>query len=565
MPKREQTHAEERRGRAEARLASQEAGRPHAPHVPDECSRLVHELQVHQIELEMQNDELRIARNEIEVVLQRYTELFDFAPIGYVVLDRSSTILETNLEFARMVGIPRGVLPGWLLTAFIHPDHRMAVGDFLHRQLQSGTGQPSDEGLEVVLQAKKEAALTVRLVASLGSGEKPNLLVAVNDVSASKRAEAARAENARKDEFIAALSHELRNPLFPISTSLSVLERAEPGGEQARKATATIDRQVRHLVRIVDDLLDLTRIARGKVHLHRERLELAGLVRHAVEDHQHEFGDAKVALESHIDGEPLWVDADGTRLVQVVGNLLLNAAKFTPAGGRVDVRLRRERDVAILSVRDNGAGIAPDVRDRLFLPFAQGSQTLDRSRGGLGLGLALVKGLVELHGGAADASSEGPGCGSEFTVRLPLVKAPSAEVKAAVAPRPRAAPRRVLVIEDNVDAAEMMSELIAFEGHETRVAFDGLTGLALAREFRPDVVFCDIGLPQMDGYEVARQMRADPALANACLVALSGYARPEDRERSAEAGFDCHLAKPPATDALEEVLDGRAACGHRHG
>ncbi len=383
------------------------------------------------------------------------------------------------------------------------------------------------------------------------------MLVAVHDITARRRAETAlREESARKDDFLAALSHELRNPLAPIRSSLSVVERVEPGREKARTAMAIIQRQVEHLVRIVDDLLDVTRIARNMVRLQREPLELGGIVRRTMDDHLPEFEAREIALEDHIDPEPLWAEADGTRLAQVIGNLLANALKFTPRGGRVEVSLRREGNQAVLSLRDNGVGIAPEMRARLFEPFIQAPQTLDRSRGGLGLGLAMVKGLVELHEGTVDVTSGGPGRGCEFTVRLPLAAA--AQAKASPAPpAPTRAGRRVLLIDDTVDAADALRDLLTLYGHDVRVAYDGPSGIARVHDFHPEIVFCDIGLPGMDGYEVARAMRADDALRGTYLVALSGYARAEDRERSARAGFDWHLAKPPSTEELQRVVAER--------
>jgi PAS domain S-box-containing protein len=559
MMKRAQSCADERRNQAEARLAAREPRRAQARRANDEAARLLHELRVHQIELEMQNEELRAARGQTEAVLQRYTALFDFAPVGYVVLDAAGTILEANLELARMIGIPRRRLGGWTFAKYVDHWHHGPLREFLRTALLEESSEESRAVLEVSLRRHEAESLPVRLVASAHAGARPSLLVAILDVTASRQAAVAREESTHKDEFLAALSHELRNPLFPVCTSAAVLQRAEPGSTQARKAIATIERQVGHLVHIVDDLLDVTRIARGKVNLRREPLELARLVNQAIEDHRPEFQDQHIALESHLDPQPIWVDADGTRIVQVIGNLLVNALKFTSAAGRVDVGLRREGSHAVLSVRDNGVGIPADVRDRLFVPFIQAPQTLDRTRGGLGLGLAMVKGLVELHGGAVEVASDGPDRGSEFTVRLPLVEPP--EEVAEPERVPRSASRRVLVIEDNPDAADAMRELLAYDGHDARVAYDGREGLALAREFRPEFVFCDIGLPGMDGFEVARAIRAEPALADTYLVALSGYALPEDRKRSAEAGFDCHLAKPPSVEQVERVLAERPAFG----
>jgi two-component system CheB/CheR fusion protein len=321
-----------------------------------------------------------------------------------------------------------------------------------------------------------------------------------------------------------------------------------------------IDRQVGHLTRLVDDLLDVTRISRGKITLQRERLDLCDLVRRAVEDHREAFAKNHLELEvSHPDGA-LWIYADRTRIAQVLGNLLSNSAKFTPAGGRATVAVERSAELgqAILRVRDTGIGIAREMLPRVFEPFAQADTTLDRSRGGLGLGLAMVKGLIELHGGTVSVESAGPGQGTELCVRLPIGLA---ELPAEVPSRrrPPAVPRRVLVIEDNVDAAETLREVLEFLEHTVELAYSGEDGVAKARRFRPDVILCDIGLPGMDGYEVAREARDDPALREARLVALSGYAAPQDVARALEAGFDAHLAKPPTLDAIEETL---AASSH---
>jgi signal transduction histidine kinase/response regulator RpfG family c-di-GMP phosphodiesterase len=360
----------------------------------------------------------------------------------------------------------------------------------------------------------------------------------------------------RKDQFLAMLSHELRNPLAPIRNSLYILDRAKPGGEQARRAQSVIDRQVGHLTRLVDDLLDVTRISRGKIRLQRERLDLSDLVRRAVEDYRDAFTQNQLTLGLSRPKGALWVNADPTRIAQVVGNLLNNACKFTPAGGKTTVSLERNAGLgqAVLKVRDTGIGIAPEMLPHLFEAFAQADTTLDRSSGGLGLGLTMVKGMVEMHGGTVSAESPGLGEGTEFMVRLPME---SADVSAETPPGRRAVhegPRRVLVIEDNVDAAESLRELLELDQHTVEVAFSGWEGLAKARSFGPDIVLCDIGLPGMDGYEVARAMRKDPTLRDAGLVALTGYAAPEDIAKAQDAGFDAHLAKPPSPQKLTQVL-----------
>jgi signal transduction histidine kinase/ActR/RegA family two-component response regulator len=383
------------------------------------------------------------------------------------------------------------------------------------------------------------------------------------DVSTEKEARAAADEAGRaKDEFLATLSHELRNPLSPIRNGLDVIERVPPGTEASTKAMAIIRRQVYHLTRIVDDLLDVTRISRGKISLKKERLDLRGLVRSTIDDHRARFEALGVTLVGEPSTEALWVDADPTRIVQVVGNLLVNASKFTPRGGRVEVTMLRDHDTALVTVRDDGVGIASEMLNRLFEPFVQAPQTLDRTGGGLGLGLAMAAGLVNLHGGSIRAESDGLGRGSEFLVRLPLVPGPTG----ATLPLEKVAltPRHVLVIEDNEDSAEMMRLLLTLDGHEVSIASDGSTGIELARSIHPSVVFCDIGLPDMDGYAVARALRADAPLRHTILCALSGYAQPDDRARSATAGFDRHLAKPPSHEDLREVLN-TARAGARGG
>jgi len=359
----------------------------------------------------------------------------------------------------------------------------------------------------------------------------------------------------QKDEFLAMLSHELRNPLMPICSSIDILNRTAPGGEQARRAQAVIDRQVGHLTRLIEDLLDITRIHSGKVRLQRERLDLNELARRAVEDHRAAFIDSGVELEMRAATGGVWVNADRTRLSQAIGNLLQNAIKFTVRGGKatvcVETDLTRER--AIVRVQDTGRGIAPEILPRVFEPFVQADRTLDRSKGGLGLGLALAKGLIEMQGGSIGAASGGPDKGATFTITLPIDAAGPTETQPPRASIERAI-HRVLIIEDNVDAADSLHELLELDGYDVEVAYTGPEGIEKARAFRPEVVLCDIGLPETDGYEVARIMRADHELDRVGLVALTGYTRPEDVAKAREAGFDGHLGKPPSKEGIQHVL-----------
>ena len=357
----------------------------------------------------------------------------------------------------------------------------------------------------------------------------------------------------RKNDFLAVLSHELRNPLAPIVNSLYVLEHASPDSDGTRRAREVIGRQVVQLSNLVNDLLDVTRIARNKARLQKAPIELGDVVGRAVEDHRSLFESAEIRLEYFPAPRPVCLYADRTRVAQVVGNLLHNAAKFTAKGGHTQVFVETSGSEAILRVRDDGVGMEAETMGGLFQPFTQADKTLHRTKGGLGLGLALVKGLVELHGGAVAAHSDGLGKGSELVVRLPLDAEATLEPDAkGVTPLRRH--RRVLIIEDNVDAADSLCEALSLDRHEVAVAYDGSHGLAKAREFRPDVILCDIGLPGMNGFAVARAIRSDAVLKEVFLVALSGYALPDDLERAAEAGFERHLAKPVSLPNLQLLL-----------
>ncbi len=367
-------------------------------------------------------------------------------------------------------------------------------------------------------------------------------------------AEALRQSDQHKTEFLASLSHELRNPLAAIHDSLVVLTQAPADSEQARNAREVQRRQLDHLVRLVDELLDLTRISRGKITLKRSAVELRGLIARTCEDHRALLGRRQVSLEVQLPPDPVWIDADPTRVEQVLGNLLQNAAKFTAPGGRAAVSLSTQGGRAELCVRDDGIGIEPDLLGSVFEPFVQGERGLARAGGGLGLGLALVKGLVELHGGSVLARSPGPGSGSEFVISLPLGSAQQPPAQPEARPARETRSRTILVIEDYPDAAQSLADVLTLRGHRVQVVTTGREGIARARETAPEFVLCDIGLPDVDGYEVARTLRADPGLRQTVLVALSGYAQSEDRKRAAQAGFDAHLPKPAPLEELTRLL-----------
>jgi ABC-type amino acid transport substrate-binding protein/nitrogen-specific signal transduction histidine kinase/ActR/RegA family two-component response regulator len=375
-----------------------------------------------------------------------------------------------------------------------------------------------------------------------------------------QRTEELRAANAqlteaseRTSEFLAMMSHELRNPLAALRNAIFLLDHLPRGGEKAGRAWEVLRRQTAHLARLVDDLLDLTRIARGKIELQRARIDARQVVARACEDHRGLFEGRGVRLEPPLPGAPVWVDADATRVSQMIGNLLHNAAKFTPESGSTVVSVAQVEGKAEIRVRDDGVGMDPELVPHVFDAFTQGSRAGAPSHGGLGLGLALVKSFAELHGGSASARSDGPRRGSEFTVWLPLAADPglAAEEAARVAP---AQGRSILLVEDNPDSRQTLAEVLALHGHRVEVAADGASGIAKARALRPDVVLCDIGLPDIDGYAVAQALRSDPNLRSAYLVALSGYAQPRDRRRASEAGFDAHLAKPADLEELARIV-----------
>jgi len=355
-----------------------------------------------------------------------------------------------------------------------------------------------------------------------------------------------------KDEFIAMLGHEIRNPLAAVIHSVEVLRRASSLTPDAKQLMGVVDRQARHLGRIADDLLDLSRIGSHKKVLDRRPVDLRDVARDAVEELQAAGRDEAHPVSLVLPDEPLIVDGDAGRFGQVLGNLLANAVKYTPIGGSIELRAERRGDRACISVRDEGSGIEAALLPRIFEPFTQGKAALDRSRGGLGLGLALVKALVEEHGGTVEARSAGAGEGSEFLIELPFAAATVASV--APAPAPAIAPLRIVLVEDNADAREALRELLRFEGHVVDVAADGLAGLRAIYDHRPDVAIIDIGLPLLDGYQVAQRVRADRGLAGVRLVALTGYGQPKDRERATAAGFDNHVVKPVDADHLMRSL-----------
>jgi signal transduction histidine kinase len=373
-----------------------------------------------------------------------------------------------------------------------------------------------------------------------------------------------REEARRKDEFIAVLSHELRNPLAPVHNAIRILREKVVPDAVAEHARDVIERQVQKMTRLVDDLLDASRISQGKLKLQKQPIDLNAVVAHAVEASRPFIEGRRHRLEVAQAPVPIWVDVDATRLEQVLCNLLNNAAKYTEPGGRVWLTVERAGEQAVVSVRDTGIGIRPDMLPRVFELFAQEGRSPDQAGAGLGIGLTLVRNLVELHGGSVTVHSEGPGKGSEFRVRLPVRETAPEEPVESTPEKPPASQRRILIVDDNVDSAQSCALLLQLQGHTTRVAHDGPEALEAARAFRPEVVLLDIGLPKgMSGHDVARALRQQPDTESALLIALTGYGLEEDHLQSREAGFDHHLTKPADPERLQQLLAERPALASR--
>jgi signal transduction histidine kinase len=371
-----------------------------------------------------------------------------------------------------------------------------------------------------------------------------------------EQAEALQKADRRKNEFLAVLSHELRNPLAPIRNAVDILKLKCPAEPELHFAQEVIDRQIQQMSRIVDDLLDVSRITLGKLSLNKEPIDVTKVVATAAKVMQPFIESRKHQLILDIAPEPIWLDADAPRLTQVVANLLTNAAKYTNEGGQIWLTVGRQGEKALIKVRDNGIGISTEFLPRIFEPYIQEEHLHDHAQGGLGIGLALVQSLVDMHGGSVTVTSAGRGQGSEFVVCLPILKeAPTTNTKEGK--RGGQGPvvsRRILVVDDNRDGAVILAKLLRYAGHEVEAAHSGLAALEVARTFAPDVVLLDIGLPGMDGLEVARRLRCDLGLTESLLVAVTGYGHDEDRRRSHDAGFNAHLVKPVDLGALNELL-----------
>jgi signal transduction histidine kinase/CheY-like chemotaxis protein len=488
---------------------------------------------------------------------ERFAELFEQAPGFMAMLRGPQHVFEmVNPAYSRLIG-NREVLGKALTEALPEAVDQgfLALLDDVYR-----TGKAYKAfGAEFTFQATPDSPRVVRNLDFVyqpildSRGEVSGIFIEGSDTSERFRAEhALREADRRKDEFLAMLAHELRNPLAPIRNAAQILSRKFGDDPTVQPPIEMVQRQVTHLTRLVDDLLDVSRISQGRIGLRREDVALGQALDQALETVAPMARDKKQQITLASSFESLWVNADRARLVQMFVNVLANAVKYTHIGGHIRVEVSADEDWLTVEVSDDGAGIAPDVLPSVFDLFVQADRTLDRAQGGLGIGLSVVRKLVEMHGGEVWARSAGLGQGATFQLRLPRGDAPRQETRETA--NSRFVQHRVLVVDDNEDAAESLAQLLDLEGHATKVAYTARAALDQYDSFKPDVVLLDIGLPEMDGYEVAHRLRQRGDLEGVILVALTGYGQREDRDRAIAAGFDEHLVKPVGFEELQRVL-----------
>ncbi len=545
----------------EARIEGLEAGADYLLK-PFTARELVARVRTH-VEL------ARLRRHAVEEQ-GRFKAAFTHAMVGMGMCDLEGRFIGANPALLAITGYTEAELCGCHMEDLTHPDDRSRTRELLHKIVG---GQIPSFVIEKRYLRRDGRSVWVEAGVSLVRDEKGralHLLGIVDQIDARKEAEAerrdalereraARAEaeaaNRAKDEFLAMLGHELRNPLAPIQTALELMRMHGAGEERER---AVIERQLAYVVRLVDDLLDVSRITRGKIRLKRARVELGKVVQKAIEMASPLIEQRRHSLRVVVRRRGLLVEGDEDRLAQVAANLLTNAAKYTDTGGAIVVEGTREGGEVVLRVRDNGIGLGPELVPRLFDLFQQGPLPPERGQGGLGLGLAIVRSLVELHGGRVDARSDGPGQGSEFTVRLPACpaeRARDAREEGAADESALGSTHRVLVVDDNTDAAELLAEVVSEAGYVARAAFDGPSALALAESMKPDVALLDLGLPVMDGVELGRRLRQLPGLSGLRLIAVTGYGQDSDRARTRAAGFEAHLRKPIELATVTALLE----------
>ena len=548
------------RREAERRLRDKEA-MPAQSMAQADARAVVHELQVHQIELKMQNEELQLAHAAAQEASEKYQDLFDFAPVGYFLWDHEGRILEANLAAAALLGLDRNAVIQKRFGQFVAMEDRVAFADFCKRVLTTDAKQTCE--VELLRDGQAVHAMIEGIAVQDRQGQRVVCRAAVIDITDRKRAselasakEVTEATNRAKDRFIAVLSHELRTPLTPIVLGVSMLQARHDLDSGIRETLETVRRNAEMEARLIDDLLDLSRIVSGKIEIRKQRVELCTIIRNAVDVCR---PDIKArGLEFGVDlgpAAPYCVKADPDRLQQVFWNLLKNAIKFTPNGGCVGIRCRPDvQGHVVAEVNDSGIGIEADALPRLFNAFEQTDRSITRQFGGLGLGLAISKALVEMHGGTIEARSEGKGKGATFQVRLPMTASASQpEAPPSTAPVQHTfRPLHILLVEDHGVTAKIMRMVLTEDGHTVAMAGDIATGLELASQNRFDLLISDLGLPDGSGHELMRQLRSRGHKFPG--IAMSGYGLKEDIQRSYEAGFAAHLTKPASRESVIEAV-----------
>ena len=510
------------------------------------------------------NDALRQSEARKDAILKAALD-------AIITMDHEGDFVEFNPAAERIFGWKEQEVIGKSLAEVIIPERlRERHRQGLARYLATGLGPVLNQRIELpALRADGTEFPSEIAIMPIPGSQPPMFTAFLRDITERKQAEeslAARAEelaqaDRSKDEFLAMLAHELRNPLAPLRNAAEILKTEDAGADERRQAHRIVGRQIENMTRMIDDLLDVSRINEGKIQLRLDPVSLEAILTAAASLMRSTCAAHNQELVLTLPAEPVFLDADATRLEQVFGNLLGNACKYSGDGSHIALSAERvegaEPPEVIVRVRDDGIGIAPELLPRIFGLFVQASRTIDRAHGGLGIGLTLVQRLVAMHGGSVEARSRGLGHGAEFIVRLPILREPPLVTAAPLAPAAPDIPRRILIVDDNTDSARSLSILQKRRGHETRTAFTGPDAITAAAEFLPEVVLLDIGLPGMDGFEVARNLRAMPALAGVLLLAMGGYGRDEDRAEAKLAGFDDYLVKPVDMDRLRERLRAR--------
>ena len=517
-------------------------------------------------------DKEEAERNAIEALRVsevKYRSIFETAQEGIWVIDKNDHTILVNAKIQQMLGYSFDEMVGQSPQVYMAPEFQVTAKARLTKLM---------EGIKEVIDyrfIKRDGNSLWCILSSTPLFEKngkfDGSIAMITDITERKQAEESLRKSesharelvreleqadANKNEFISALSHELRNPLAAISAGIELLDITQDIS-QTRNAKQIMKRQMSQLCKLVDDLLDLTRITYNKINLMKEHINLNELVKSAAEDIRPRYVTEGIALSLQIQAQPIYLNADSVRIAQIIQNVLSNAIKFTPSEGNVCLTLKQEGNNAIIIVQDNGIGISPELLPKLFTPFTQADHTLDRKNSGLGLGLSIVKGMAELHGGSASAFSEGLGKGSTFTIRLPMDQNGGAEQSEKVSVGQNLGSLKILLIEDSRDFADILCSALTILGHEVVTANDGATGIVKAKAFLPDVIFCDIGLPGMDGFEVAKCLRGEATIQNVYMVALTGNAYQSDTERALFSGFNKHLAKPIDIDTIRKVLNER--------